>query len=261
MEDSARIDASLPAPNRRLGFADTCVVRRVLLIDDDLELVELLSQSLTREGFDLTLAHTGEEGLTLARPSDVDLVLLDVNLPDISGFEVLRRLRRESDLPVIMLTARGDEVDRIVGLEIGADDYLPKPFSFRELIARIGAILRRVRPAPAPKTPTEPARRVLHHGAVRLDPLSRTVWRSGKIVLLTTSEFELLRSLMESAGEPVRREDLSHSVLDREYSPYDRSIDNLVSALRRKLGAMPDGRERIKSIRNVGYLYADIDTA
>jgi two-component system response regulator CpxR len=238
--------------------SDNPCMRRILVIDDDREMVDLLAQSLAQEGFDLNTAQSGEEGIELGRNQGPDLILLDVNLPDINGFEVLRRLRRESDTPVIMLTARGEEVDRIVGLEIGADDYLPKPFSVRELVARINAILRRAgkgHPAPA----GEEFRRELQHGSVRMDLLSRTVRRAGQVVSLTTSEFELLRVLMESAGTPINREDLSKRVFDREYSVFDRSIDNLVSALRRKLGATPEGLERIKSIRNVGYMYADLD--
>ena len=229
------------------------------MIDDDREMVELLTQSLAQEGFDLTTAQCGEDGIELGRNKSLELILLDVNLPGINGFEVLRRLRRESDVPVIMLTARGEEVDRIVGLEIGADDYLPKPFSVRELVARINAILRRAGRGRATPAPDE-NRRELKHGSVCVDLLSRTVRRDGQIVSLTTSEFEMLRVLMESAGVPVRREDLSRSVFDREYSVFDRSIDNLVSALRRKLGATPEGLERIKSIRNVGYMYADVDS-
>ncbi len=222
-------------------------------------MVDLLAHSLTKEGFSLDTAQTGEGGIELVRTLTPDLILLDVSLPDINGFEVLRRLRRESDIPVIMLTARGEEVDRIVGLEIGADDYLPKPFSVRELVARMNAILRRVaRERLAQPSPDRDVRE-LKCGAVSIDLRCRTVRRDGRIISMTTSEFELLRALMESAGAPVRREDLSRKVFDREYSAYDRSIDNLVSALRRKLGATPEGLERIKSIRNIGYMYADVD--
>lgn len=233
-------------------------MRRILAIDDDREMLDLLAQSLSKEGFDLSTAQSGEEGIELSRKYAAELILLDVNLPDINGFEVLRRLRRESDAPVIMLTARGEEVDRVVGLEIGADDYLPKPFSVRELVARINAILRRAAKG-AGRPATEETRRELKQGSVRLDLLTRTVRRAGQVVSLTTSEFELLRVLMESAGVPVPREDLFKSVFDREYSVFDRAIDNLVSALRRKLGATPEGLERIKSVRNIGYMYADVD--
>lgn len=238
---------------------DTCLVRRILVIDDDREMADLLAQSLAAEGFDLTSAQSGEEGIELGRNKMPELILLDVNLPDVNGFEVLRRLRRESDVPVIMLTARGEEVDRIVGLEIGADDYLPKPFSVRELVARINAILRRAGRERLAAPAVAESRRELKHGSVSIDLLSRTVRRDGRIVPLTTGEFELLRVLMESAGTPVPREDLSKKVFDREYSVFDRSIDNLVSALRRKLGATGEGLERIKSIRNIGYMYADVD--
>jgi two-component system, OmpR family, response regulator CpxR len=243
----------------RQDLFDTCAVRGILVIDDDREMADLLAQSLAQEGFDLNTAQAGEEGIELARKRAPELILLDVNLPDISGFEVLRRLRRESDVPVIMLTARGEEVDRIVGLEIGADDYLPKPFSVRELVARINAILRRTSRGRSSPPPAEETRRELKHGSVSMDLLSRTVRCDDQIVSLTTTEFELLHVLMESAGAPLRREDLSQSVLDREYSVFDRSIDNLVSALRRKLGATSEGLERIKSIRNIGYMYADLD--
>src|SRR5579863_6092891 len=236
---------------------DTGAVRRVLVIDDDREMVDLLAQSLAREGFELSAAQSGEEGIELGRNKGPELILLDVNLPDINGFEVLRRLRRESDVPVIMLTARGEEVDRIVGLEIGADDYLPKPFSVRELVARINAILRRAGRV-SPQSANGEHHREVKHGSISMDLPSRTVRRAGQVVPMTTSEFDLLRALMESPGQPVRREDLSKRVFDREYSAFDRSIDNLVSALRRKLGATAEGLERIKSIRNVGYMYADV---
>lgn len=231
----------------------------LLIIDDDREMVELLRRSLAQEGFELGAAHTGEEGVAQVEHHPADLILLDVMLPGINGFEVLRRLRRQSDVPVIMLTARGEEVDRVVGLEIGADDYLPKPFSVRELVARINAILRRAgKGREAPSRP-ENERREVKHGSVRIDLLTRTVRRSDEVLALTTGEFDLLRILMESAGTPVRREDLCQQVLDREYSIFDRGIDNLVSALRRKLGATAEGLERIKTVRNIGYVYVDLD--
>jgi two-component system response regulator CpxR len=248
----------LPVLADRAGTLDNDAMRRILAIDDDRDMLDLLARSLAQEGFDLSTAQSGGEGIELGRHREPELILLDVNLPDINGFEVLRRLRRESDVPVIMLTARGEEVDRVVGLEIGADDYLPKPFSVRELVARINAILRRATKE-AHTPPAEEGRRELKHGSVRLDVLNRTVRRDGQIIPMTTSEFDLLRVLMESAGVPVPREALFKSVLDREYSAFDRAIDNLVSALRRKLGATAEGLERIKSIRNIGYMYADVD--
>jgi two-component system, OmpR family, response regulator CpxR len=242
-----------------MNLSDTCLVRKILVIDDDREIAELLRHSLAQEGFELSAAHDGEEGLVLTRTTGPEIVLLDVNLPDINGFEVLRRLRRESDVPILMLTARGEDVDRIVGLEIGADDYLPKPFNVRELVARINAVLRRAsRAAVAPPSAGD-HRRDLTVGAISLDLVARTVRRNGTIVAVTASEFDLLRALMESPGIPLGREDLSRKVFDRQHSPFDRSIDNLISALRRKIGATPEGMERIKSIRNVGYVYADVD--
>ncbi len=237
---------------------DTGGMPSLLIIDDDREMVELLARSLAQEGFELLTAGTGEDGIEQAQTGTVDLILLDVMLPGINGFEALRRLRRCSDVPVIMLTARGEEVDRVVGLEIGADDYLSKPFSIRELVARINAILRRTAKSREPYGKGEDERREMKHGSVRMDLLTRTVRCQGQIVSLTTGEFDLLRLLMESAGEPVSREDLCKGVLDRDYSVFDRGIDNLVSALRRKLGATPDGLERIKTIRNIGYVYVDL---
>jgi two-component system, OmpR family, response regulator CpxR len=176
-------------------------------------------------------------------------------LPGMNGFEVLRRVRTLSRTPVLMLTARGEEVDRIVGLEIGADDYLPKPFNPRELVARIRAILRRANPGTDNGHATR--RRIrLVIGDVELDGGSRLVRRGGLDVNLTTVEFDLLQALMETAGRAVTREELTRAVLGRDFSTFDRSIDTHVSNLRRKLGPTGNGTERIKTVRNVGYLYA-----
>jgi two-component system response regulator CpxR len=229
-------------------------VPSVLVIDDDRELAELLAQSLRQEGFTLQAVHTCEEGIQRVDKDPPDLVLLDVTMPGMNGFEALRRIRRQSDVPVIMLTARGDEVDRIVGLEIGADDYLAKPFSVRELAARMQAILRRVKKAPA-----EGEHRALQMGSVAIDLWTRAVTVSGAPVHLTTGEFDLLRALMESPGTAVSREALSKQVLGREFTVFDRAVDNLVSGLRRKLGADSSGRERIKTVRNAGYVFVDLD--
>lgn len=226
---------------------------RLLLIDDDSSLSALLASGLTAEAFTVTVAATGELGLAALEQQPPDLVLLDVMLPGINGFEVLRRLRARSSVPVIMLTARGEDIDRIVGLEIGADDYLPKPFNFRELVARIQAVLRRAAaPPPFPKSPS------IERGGVRIDPGARRVSAAGTVIDLTTSEFDLLHVLLQSPGKPVSRETLCRAVFDREFTIFDRSIDNLVSSLRRKLGPTPDGLERIKTVRNQGYLFVDI---
>jgi two-component system, OmpR family, response regulator CpxR len=222
---------------------------RILIVDDDVELCELISEYLSGEAFDIEAVHTGEEGLKRALSNEHVLVVLDVMLPGLNGLEVLRRLRTESRIPVLILTARGDDVDRIVGLEIGADDYLPKPFNPRELLARVRAILRR---AGAPHA--GPERMAI--GDLELDPAARTVRRSGEAVELTSVEFGLLEALMRAAGQVVTREQLAQSVLGRRFMPYDRSIDMHVSKLRKKLGEQSGDTERIKTIRGVGYIYA-----
>ena len=223
-------------------------MERVLIIDDDVELCELVAEYLTPEGFAVEAVHNGEEGLKRAHSGEHVLVVLDVMLPGISGLEVLRRLRAESRVPVLILTARGDDVDRIVGLEIGADDYLPKPFNPRELVARIRAILRRTQPSASP--PLEK----ITVGDVELDPAARMVRRAGEPVELTSVEFGMLEALMRVSGQVVTRDQLAQSVLGRKFMPYDRSIDMHVSKLRKKLGDI-DGTERIKTIRGVGYVY------
>jgi two-component system, OmpR family, response regulator CpxR len=224
---------------------------RILIIDDDRDLTAMLGEYLGPEGFIVETADTGEDGLAAALATDYALVILDVMLPQINGLEVLRRLRTRSACPVIMLTARGQDIDRIVGLEIGADDYLAKPFNARELLARMHAVLRRTRAAPVLTTDD-----VLTVGDVVMDVRARTVRCAGADVELTSLEFEVLRELLGAAGEVVSRERLFEDVLRREYSVFDRSIDNHVSSLRRKLGPRVGGTERIKSVRNAGYVYA-----
>ncbi len=224
-------------------------MERVLIVDDDVELCELVAEYLTPEGFEIESVHDGEHGLQRALSGEHVLVVLDVMLPGINGLEVLRRLRSQSRVPVIILTARGDDVDRIVGLEIGADDYLGKPFNPRELVARIRAVLRRAHPE-------QPGTQKIAVGDVELDPAARIVRRHGEPVDLTSVEFTLLETLLRSAGQVVTREQIAHDVLGRRFMPYDRSIDMHVSKLRRKLGYASDGQERIKTIRGVGYIYA-----
>lgn len=224
-------------------------MRRILIIDDDIELCELVGEYVRAEGFEVEAVHDGDEGLTRALEEDYSLILLDVMLPGDNGFEILRRLRRSSRLPVVMLTAKGDDVDRIVGLEIGADDYLAKPFNPRELVARIRAVLRRSES----NMRSEPER--LELGDVEIDTGARTVTRAGEEVRLTAVEFDVLERLLRAAGTVVSREDLMRDVLGREYSAIDRSIDMHVSNIRRKLGAQVEGLERIKTVRGVGYIY------
>lgn len=230
-------------------------MHRILVIDDDVELCELLTDYLTQEGLQVETVHEGELGADRARSGDYALVVLDVMLPGISGFDVLRRIRASSNVPVLMLTARGDDVDRIVGLEMGADDYLPKPFNPRELVARIRAIQRRVEPRLERETgPGKAAERVVV-GDVQLDPGARVVLQRGRPVDVTSVEFALLEVLLHASGQVVTREDLAKEVLGRRLSPYDRSIDVHISSLRRKLGHQLGDTERIKTVRGVGYLY------
>ena len=236
------------------------IMNRVLIIDDDLELCELVTEFLGSEGFVCESVQDGESGLTKVSNESYALVVLDVMLAGLNGFEVLRRIRRSertTRLPVLMLTARGEDVDRIVGLELGADDYLPKPFNPRELVARIRAILRRAQtekvgaPAPSPEK--------LSLGDVELDRGTYGVYRGGESVELTVVEFELLALLLQSAGRVITREELVKSVLGRQFNPLDRSIDMHVSNLRKKLGhrvyVAGGSVERIRNVRGVGYVY------
>ena len=229
----------------------------ILLIDDDVELCELVEEYLQTESFEIDVVHNGADGLARVLSSEPILVILDVMLPGANGFEVLRRIRSRSQVPVLMLTARGDDVDRIVGLEIGADDYLPKPFNPRELVARIQAILRRSQPDGSDPRPPKQKKMVL--GDVELDPGSRTVLRDGQELQLTAVQFDLLECLLSRAGTVIKREELVEVVLGRAFNPFDRSIDMHVSNLRKKLGFHGGGSERIKSIRSVGYIYTQFD--
>lgn len=230
-------------------------MNRILVIDDDVELCELLTDYLVPEGFDVETVHNSDKGIERALSGDHDFVVLDIMLPGLNGFEVLRIIRKSSNIPVLMLTARGEEVDRIVGLEMGADDYLPKPFNPRELIARIRAIRRRGETGKKDEEQSAPPDRITL-GDIDLDTGTRTVRKSGKNLDLTAVEFDLLDMLMRSAGHVVPRKDLVSKVLGRGLDPFDRSIDVHVSSIRKKLGHKVKGTERIKTIRGIGYLYA-----
>jgi len=227
-------------------------MERILLVDDDKGLCELLSEFLESEGFEVETVHDGEKAVTRALGEPFALVILDVMLPGLGGVEVLKSIRRQSSVPVLMLTARGDDVDRIVGLELGADDYLPKPFNPRELVARIRAVLRRGRM----ETPGENQGNVLRVADLAIDPAARHVSVGGTRVELTTVEFDLLETLAQGAGTAFSRENLVRQVLKRPFSPFDRSLDVHVSNLRRKIGTYPDGSERIKTVRGLGYILA-----
>ncbi len=218
---------------------------RVLLIDDDVELGALLTEFFKREGFTFEVENDGRRGLDRALAGGMDLIILDVMLPGMDGFEILRRLREKSRVPVLMLTARGEDVDRIVGLELGADDYLPKPFNPRELAARIRAILRRIE------------NRAPEHGRVEvngvvLDPASREVAVEGQPIEVTTLEFDILEILMRAAGRVLSRDALMETLYNRKTTPFDRSIDMHISHLRKKLER---GAPLIKTVRGVGYQF------
>ena len=218
----------------------------ILLVDDDAELCALLTEFLQREGFTVACAHEGYAGLAKAVEPGVDLVVLDVMMPGIDGFEILKQLRQKSKVPVMMLTARGEDIDRIVGLEMGADDYLAKPFNPRELVARIRAILRRYAPRPRDESGH------LEVNGVSLDPGAREVLSGGKPVDLTTFEFDILELLMRSAGHVLSRDQLMENFYGRKATPFDRSLDMHISHLRKKL---ENGDALIKTIRGVGYQF------
>jgi two-component system response regulator CpxR len=222
------------------------------VIDDDTELCDLVAEYLEPDGFAVEAINHAELGLARALSHEHELIVLDVMMPGLNGFEVLRRLRAQSCLPVLMLTARGSDVDRIVGLELGADDYLPKPFNPRELVARIHAILRRTKPVAAGAS----ADRHLLVGDISLDSSARVAHCRGEKLDLTSAEFDLLVLLLHAAGNVLSREEISQAVLGREFHPLDRSIDTHISNLRKKLGVEVNGVERIKSVRGVGYIYA-----
>jgi len=224
----------------------------VLVIDDDVELCGLVSEYLGGEGFTVECVHDGKRGLEHALRGNHLLVVLDVMLPGMNGFEVLRHLREKSHIPVLLLTARGEDVDRIVGLEIGADDYLPKPFNPRELVARIRAILRRTKNGDRFASPPQ----IVRVGDIELDPATRTVRQAGSLIELTSVEFNLLEVLLREAGRVVSRERLVNAVLSRKFSPFDRSIDMHVSKVRKKLGDSEGAPEHIKTIRGVGYIFS-----
>jgi two-component system response regulator CpxR len=216
-------------------------------------LCALVTRFLSTEGFAVDRAADARQGTALALSGCYALIMLDVMMPDLSGFDVLRRIRATSRTPVLMLTARGDTHDRVLGLELGADDYLPKPYDPSELAARIRAILRRSESRP-PEAAASTAPFAVDD--VELTASTRAVTRDGTPIDLTAVEFDLLEALIRVAGTVVRREDLVRTVLGREFSPYDRSIDTHVCNLRKKLGRLKDGTDRIKGIRGTGYLYA-----
>ncbi|MGJ8681244.1 response regulator transcription factor [Paraglaciecola sp.] len=224
--------------------------KHLLLIDDDTEFTELLTQYLEPQGYIIDVANDGEEGLNKATSSNhYDLILLDVMLPKLDGFEVLKRLRTSHLTPVLMLTAKGDDYDKILGLEMGADDYLAKPFNHRELSARIKALVRRMA-----MLPSNSAQQNLKMGDVELSPSTQQVRCTGELLELTGTEFSVLQLLMINQGKLVSKQDISEKVLGRKLAAFDRSIDMHVSNLRKKL-ANYSPEEKIKTLRGAGYQY------
>jgi two-component system response regulator CpxR len=223
-------------------------VIRLLMVDDDDNLTGLFAEYLEAEGgFELTARHDGEAGVAAALSQNFDVIILDVMMPKMNGFDALKAIRKGSDTPVIMLTARGDDLDRILGLEIGADDYVPKPCNLRELVARIRAILRRVS---AGSEPVESGSSRIVVGDLRLDIGAQSVYRNDELISVTGAEYGVLEILAKSAGEVV-----SKDALGRRIMPYDRSVDAHVGHLRKKLGPLQNGLQRIKTVRGRGYLY------
>ncbi|HWE83564.1 MAG TPA: response regulator transcription factor [Terracidiphilus sp.] len=234
--------AAMQSPDRQKPLS-------LLLVDDDAELCSMMREFFAQAGHRLECAYNGREGLACAVNGAHDLVILDVMLPVLDGFAVLQQLRRRKRVPVIMLTARVQQQDRIQGLDSGADDYLPKPFDPDELLARVRAVLRRAEPGvEAPSSVTI--------GSVRLDPAAREVWSNGKSVELTSTEFDLLDLLMRSAGRIVSRDEITAALFEREATPYDRFLDVHISHLRKKLD---NGARLIRTIRGVGYTFTGVN--
>lgn len=232
---------------------------KILLIDDDIEFTELLTELLSLEGFNMTVVHNGQEGLDELSTNQYDLVLLDVMMPVLNGIETLKQLRQKHSIPVLMLSARDDEIDRVLGLELGADDYLPKPFNDRELVARMKAILRRTLPqqveyAESLSHSVSTSSKYLEFASVQLHSGKQEVSYKGNILDLTGTEFALLHLLMKNPGEILSRELLSVEVLGKQLTPYDRAIDMHISNLRKKLPEREDGLPWFKTLRGKGYL-------
>lgn len=240
----------LPSDNPRSPISSSLDVskRQILLIDDDQDMAEMLAEYLSPEGYTVRLAHTAQAGLKHAKEGGIILIILDVMLPDRDGFSVLHEIRQKSRIPVIMLTTRAAVTDKVSGLEAGADDYIPKPFTPIELLARIRSVLRRGQPSRFGSS-------FLTVDDLILDAGSRTVECHGDRIDCTAAEFDVLHSLASSAGQVVTREHLTRIALGRSLYRGDRGVDNLISALRKKLGPGTDGQERFRSIRNKGYMY------
>ncbi|QCR35391.1 response regulator transcription factor [Nissabacter sp. SGAir0207] len=223
---------------------------KILLVDDDLELGTMLSEYLIAEGFDASLVLTGKAGVEGALSGEFTAMILDIMLPDMSGIDVLRQVRKNSRLPIIMLTAKGDNIDRVIGLEMGADDYMPKPCYPRELVARLRAVLRRFEEQPEASSDSAP----VSYGFLMLNPSTRTSEWRGQVFDLTASEFNLLELLLRSPERVVSKDELSEKGLGRPREAYDRSVDVHISNIRQKLSALPGGETlTIETVRSIGY--------
>ncbi|MCI5222409.1 MAG: DNA-binding response regulator [Candidatus Electrothrix sp. AR4] len=231
---------------------------KIIMIDDDRKLCRLVADYLEPMGYEVETAHNGSQGLQMIESEDYRAVILDVMMPEMDGFEVLKRLRRDSDVPVLMLSARGEETDRIVGLEMGADDYLPKTFSSRELLARLRAVTRRyqrIEDSEKLSVSLVDENDVRIFGDLRIEQGARTVRLSGKTLNLTPVEYDLLATLADSAGRVLTRDQLLDAVAGRNYEVFDRSVDVHISSLRRKLGEEPRTPRFIWTIRTAGYMF------
>ena len=227
---------------------------KILIVDDDKKLCRLVADYLEPMGYAVEAAHNGPQGLEMVLEGNYHAVILDVMMPQMDGFEVLKRLRKESDIPVIMLTARGEETDRIVGLEMGADDYLPKTFSSRELLARLRAVTRRYSRSKRQAVSKDQVNQLVFQD-LQIDPSSRTAQLGEELLNLTPIEYDLLSSLAKSAGRVLSRDQLLDAVAGRSYDVFDRSVDVHISSLRRKLGEDPRNPRFIQTVRTAGYMF------
>lgn len=228
-------------------------MHHILIIDDDVELCSLLDEYLCSEGFSVTAVNEPENGINSALSGNFDFVILDVMMPEIDGFEALKAIRTSSVIPVLMLTAKGEDIDRIIGLEMGADDYLPKPFNPRELIARIKAIQRRTELQTGETAATPDSTVTVDDLTLNIKTMHLT--QNGERVELTNVEFTILHQLLDAVGTTVSREALAQKALDRELAIFDRSVDVHIASIRKKVGHTYKGHERIRTIRGIGYHY------
>lgn len=225
----------------------------LLMVDDDKELSELVQEFFLAEGgYNIAVRHNGEEGVKAVASIEPDIVIMDITMPVMNGLDALKEIRKTSAVPILMLTARGDEIDRIMGLEFGADDYVPKPCNLRELAARVKAVLRRTKAVEQKST----ASKKIEIGDLIIDPGAQAVFRDGQAVNLTGAEYLILEILAEAAGTVVSKEDIAKQALGRRLLPYDRSVDIHIGHLRKKLKPLPNGLQRIKTVRGQGYFYS-----